>query len=1502
MNFKMLTILMIFISALAGCTNPFGGNSLINMGSGAVEIDWSNKDFDFGNQQIGSSSLKTFYISNNGSSDATDCGPVTISDTVNFSIVSQTCHAATLTSGSQCAVVVESHPQSAGEKNLVIDRQCKVKSNVVSLTNQVRVTAVVPTAHWNPMNHDFGLIQTYQSTFTKKFLLSNSGTSAITNCGLVSLSNSTDFSIVGDTCGVNNLGTSSTCEITVVGHPSSAGIKRTTLNRTCESNFTFSTTTDQIAVEGFDSFLGLYPATIDLGDVYEGQTVTGGNYIQNNTMDTVASCSLATLTDSTHFSLSYDGCGTYGLTPWDGCSLSVNSLASAPVGEHFTTLVKTCTMNDSSVKTLTVPVRVNVHTPTPIMYVFNSSHNYGDLYVGGTGSDNPFYFYNGGVLAASGCGQPTLDNTTDFSIVTNNCNGADIAPQSMCDVTVKALPQSTGNKTANLSMTCAVGGTVTATLQQNGLTPAPQLGVSPTNFNFGNINLSTDSDYTFTFTNQGPLAGSSCTAATLSNTTDFSILNDTCSTNDLAGGDSCTMTVRANTSTAGTKTTTLTRTCAVGGSVASSISAVGFVPAPNLAWSQQTHDFGSVEIGSSSSATQFYLTNYNATLPASGCSPPTLSNNIDFEIVSDSSCQSYDLSTNGWCSIYVVGKPQTAGVRTTHITRTCSVGGTVSTQTNGVTVTGKLSADLVQKSSMTTFGEVRANGGSSQDLVYYFRNKNAEALTGCTLATLSNPNDFTITYDDCATNDMIAATACEIRVKANPQSQSVVSGTLTRSCSETGSTSVSLAATGVNPALPESLSSYDGGFCSILTDKTVKCWGNNQNAQLGIGSTAYNPFPVTVDNLSNVKSMAGGYNTNCALLNDGSLKCWGAYGQGYSPTLVPEFGNDVLSIAVGNFMQCALMSDRTVKCWGDSQGYGLGDGINSSAVAATAVTVAGLSDVSGVTIGTLFACASIGAGPDAGRVKCWGNGSDGRLGQGSQASSTTPVFASGVTGATKVVAGNSHACALINDGTVKCWGSNYSGTSGVDPNNNTVLAITTPQTVAGLSGVVDVHAKSSAHTCASLNNGAVKCWGSNSYQQLSASSVLKYSHTPLEIPEFQNAKSVALQSSGTCVIDTQDKVKCTNKDLAGYLNETSRMSLPTLVKNIPGASSVQLGQLHGCAVINDGTAKCWGNNEYGQLGDGTLNSNDTGLSDVAGLTHVSKIVPSQVYTCALIGSGPELGKVKCWGSNWSGAIGNGMQGWGYKVTTPTDVINGTDMVDLVTADYGYCGLVNNGSVRCWGYNGYGHLGDGTTIDSLQAQVVPGLSGVAKIAARGGAICALMIDKTVQCWGGSVLSPTPVAGLTDVTEIAVGASHKCVVLTDKTVKCWGGNTWGQSGPNGSATPVTVPNVSNVIQILAGAFNSCAIMTDGTSKCWGMNNTGETGNGTMVPGGNYGQPDPQYRLNEDASAELIMSHVGNDARICSFNSTTGNLLCTGYGSGTIFAPLIINPVFLREPSGL
>jgi hypothetical protein len=196
--------------------------------------------------------------------------------------------------------------------------------------------------------------------------------------------------------------------------------------------------------------------------------------------------------------------------------------------------------------------------------------DFGAINVGSSSSDQTFTLTNSGGSTATGCSAPTIDDTTNFTIATDNCGTSDLAgSNATCTVLIHANPGTTGVKTATLSRACTWGGTATTTTNQIVVTGVePSLAWSPLTKDFGKVNVgSNSSTQTFTLTNSGSGTASGCSAPSLSNSTDFSITTDNCGTADLAGSAAtCTVLVRANPASAGALSTTLSRTCTVGGS------------------------------------------------------------------------------------------------------------------------------------------------------------------------------------------------------------------------------------------------------------------------------------------------------------------------------------------------------------------------------------------------------------------------------------------------------------------------------------------------------------------------------------------------------------------------------------------------------------------------------------------------------------------------------------------------------------------------------------------------------------------------------------------------------------------------------------------------------------------------------------------------------------------------------------------------------------------------
>jgi alpha-tubulin suppressor-like RCC1 family protein len=308
-----------------------------------------------------------------------------------------------------------------------------------------------------------------------------------------------------------------------------------------------------------------------------------------------------------------------------------------------------------------------------------------------------------------------------------------------------------------------------------------------------------------------------------------------------------------------------------------------------------------------------------------------------------------------------------------------------------------------------------------------------------------------------------------------------------------------------------------------------------------------------------------------------------------------------------------------------------------------------------------------------------------------------------------------------------------------------------------------------------------------------------------------------------------------------FFNVSPVVAAPTVT-----ATAVSAGLFNACALISDGTVQCWGRNIDGQLGIGTIDSAAHPLpAKVIGLSGVIAVDSGGDSTCALTASGG----VKCWGRNDAGQVGNGST---TDSPIPADVVGlSSGVVAISASEFSTCALMSGGTVKCWGTNVEGQLGNGTvtyTPNPVPVDVT-GLSGVVAISTGDLSSCALTSAGAVFCWGYNATgalgngtttdssTPVGVSGLSSgVVAISSGERNNCALTSGGGVKCWGFGVFGEMGNGANSTslvPVDVSGLgSGVSAISSGSEHACALIPGGTVQCWGANFSGQLGNGSTT----------------------------------------------------------------------
>ena len=317
----------------------------------------------------------------------------------------------------------------------------------------------------------------------------------------------------------------------------------------------------------------------------------------------------------------------------------------------------------------------------------------------------------------------------------------------------------------------------------------------------------------------------------------------------------------------------------------------------------------------------------------------------------------------------------------------------------------------------------------------------------------------------------------------------------------------------------------------------------------------------------------------------------------------------------------------------------------------------------------------------AGAVLCWGNGEDGQLGDGKAASSFAPVAVTGLgAGVTSVTGGSHVTCALTEAQGALCWGSNQLGDLGTGKSTSISPVPVQP----ALDGPVRSISSGGGHTCA-VAGGGVSCWGADGVAQLGtgAPSPDGFERLPQRVASLGIlAERVFAGGSASCATDFKGRLSC----WGALFDGSAPYATPTSIFGLEAVDAIAISRSNHACILQSSRVKCWGSNQQGAVGDGAPAASVPSPVEVPGLSGPMRSVGVGFgYSCAL----SEAGAVACWGDNTAGKLGDGQAASSRRPVQPEGLSSGVAALS-VGHDHA-CVVMETGAVKCWGSNTYGQL-------------------------------------------------------------------------------------------------------------------------------------------------------------------------------------------------------------------
>ena len=509
----------------------------------------------------------------------------------------------------------------------------------------------------------------------------------------------------------------------------------------------------------------------------------------------------------------------------------------------------------------------------------------------------------------------------------------------------------------------------------------------------------------------------------------------------------------------------------------------------------------------------------------------------------------------------------------------------------------------------------------------------------------------------------------------------------------------------------------------------------------------------------------------------------------------------------------------------------------------------------------------------SGQLYCWGANDFGQLGIGTTVSSQSPVRVGTASDWLTVSVGGTSACGTRTaapNTTLWCWGDNSFGQvgdgTGIEQDSPVQIVDVIIDNVGSTASrplgwaSVDV---AEDHACAVRSTGAqYYCWGDNSFGQL-GDRTFDAQYQPEQIGSGISWNQPSAGTYSSCSrrnpagTNGASALFCAGDNSFGQLGDNTGVTpdVPAYIR-VDGLTTnwntITSGDTNVCAIRDSSTAAptvtgslwCWGGNDYGQVGDGTFNTELLPIR-IGAASDWSAVDAGNAHTCGI-----RAGALYCWGAGADYRTGLGT----IDDTTAPNQVGSATTWSKVSAGYrSSCGIRTDGTLWCWGANTQGQLGIPAYRTAPGA--APVLAGVAQVSSGHGATCAVKTNGTLWCWGSNATGllsdgtfldsqvPVQIGVATNWASVSVGgriddfgapAGYACAIRTTGTLWCWGDDTFGQLGLNSTAptdVPTQVGALTTWTAVSTGAASTCGI-AGGSMFCWGAGGSGQIGNNDVL----------------------------------------------------------------------